>query len=657
MSTEVFTTSVVLSSCNISDIDYVSDDTSVDHNEACVGENINDWSLLNVGCSESRFLLNLCTCNNKESLWCFVHDNVNEKQIYCVKKNNDFGFVCNMYPPVPLFRPGSELCCIDQVQWAFEADITVAQSNCPNYQGARIKVPTDLKIDNWRALCANFEDQLILEYLEYGFPLCIDKQTLNYNTDVHNHPSATQFPSDIDAYFEKEVKHKALVGPCKNIPFPVHYSPLLSRPKPNDTRRVIVNLSSPYGDSVNDHIENGWYDGASYELKYPSLDNIVNAVDELGPDVLLSKIDVSRAFRNLRVDPYDFDVLGLNWRGMTYLDISIPMGLKTGSALCQRTTDVLRHVMASRDVRVYNYIDDVICVHKRQKADAEFETLFSLFEFLGIPINPSKVVPPSKSLTCMGINVNLETKQLTIPQEKLLEILDMCRMYANKKFITKKQLQSLLGKLLYLHRCVPPARIFVNRLLNTLRKASTRIIMDSKMKKDIAWFESFLIQFNGKVMFQHGRLEVPVFVDASLSGMGAWWDGHAYAVSRHIPATWNLNITQLEMLNVLILLRTFGAMWVNQAIHVHIDNQAVVYALKHGRIKDEFMQAVARSIWLIAAAKDIQITCSHIAGSSNSKADILSRLFENRGSVNLDLVGQCTWWPVHGKYFYPNNFI
>ena len=69
------------------------------------------------------------------------------------------------------------------------------------------------------------------------------------------------------------------------------------------------------------------------------------------------------------------------------------------------------------------------------------------------------------------------------------------------------------------------------------------------------------------------------------------------------------------------------------------------------------MQAVARSIWLIAAAKDIQITCSHIAGSSNSKADILSRLFENRGSVNLDLVGECTWWPVHGKYFYPNNFI
>ena len=75
--------------------------------------------------------------------------------------------------------------------------------------------------------------------------------------------------------------------------------------------RIIVNLSSPYGNSVNDRISNEVYDGTEFELKYPSVDNIVNAIHELGPDVLLSKIDVSRAFRNLRVDTGDFDLLGL----------------------------------------------------------------------------------------------------------------------------------------------------------------------------------------------------------------------------------------------------------------------------------------------------------------------------------------------------------
>ena len=58
-----------------------------------------------------------------------------------------------------------------------------------------------------------------------------------------------------------------------------------------------------------------------------------------------------------------------------------------------------------------------------------------LFEFLGIPINSKKVVKPSKSLTCMGIDVNLETKQLTVPQDKLLKILDLSHPYGCKSDI------------------------------------------------------------------------------------------------------------------------------------------------------------------------------------------------------------------------------
>ena len=81
---------------------------------------------------------------------------------------------------------------------------------------------------------------------------------------------------------------------------------------------------------------------------------------------------------------------------MSYLDVSVPMGMKMGSALCQGTTDILRHVMTSHGVLMFNYIDDVICVHRCQNADAEFKTLYSLFEFPGIPINPKKVFPPSE---------------------------------------------------------------------------------------------------------------------------------------------------------------------------------------------------------------------------------------------------------------------
>ena len=119
---------------------------------------------------------------------------------------------------------------------------------------------------------------MLLDYLEFGFPLCVDRSKLLFNTDVVNHYSDDQFPSDIDAYFHKEITQKAIVGPCEHIPFKTHYSPLLSGPKAGDTRRVIVNLSSPYGQAVKDCIQKDIYDNIAYTLTYHSIDNIIEAI-------------------------------------------------------------------------------------------------------------------------------------------------------------------------------------------------------------------------------------------------------------------------------------------------------------------------------------------------------------------------------------------
>ena len=605
---------------------------------------------------ETQFMDKLCNCSTKGVNWCFIHNTVKGVMDFNNGVNAQFGFISQASIPVPLFKPPVNLNRNNLLSWACDAHLLVAATGCPNYKVARVKVPTDLNIDNWRALCVNYHDKLLLEYLEYGFPLCVNRDAFVFNEHIVNHPSAVQFPDDIDTYFDKELQNRAIVGPCQDFPFQVHYSPILSRPKPDDTRRVIVNLSHPWGRAVNDHISNEVYDDVPYILKYPSVEDIVDAVDHLGGDVMLSKIDVSRAFRNLRVDPLDYDLLGLKWRGNSYLDVSVPMGMRTGSALCQRTTDVIRYVMASKGVIVRNYIDDVIAIHPRHQADQEFDTLYSLFEFLGVPINPKKVVPPTRVLTCMGICVDVDARQLTIPHEKILEIVDTCRLFLTRSYVTKRQLQSLLGRLLYIHRCVHAARIFVNRLLNNLRKATGRIVLNDEMKQDLSWFVQFLTKANGRVMFNDARNKLDVFVDASLSGMGLYWDNNVYAVSRHVLATQGLSITQLEFLNVLIAIRTFAKNWTGQCIRLHVDNKAVVYALQNARIRDSYMQQVARSIWLLLATYDIKVECTHIPGKDNVKADILSRVFE-RGVINDQLFHHCTWWPVNGCHFYPNVFI
>ena len=68
------------------------------------------------------------------------------------------------------------------------------------------------------------------------------------------------------------------------------------------------------------------------------------------------------------------------------------------------------------------------------------------------------------------------------------------------------------------------------------------------------------------------------------------------------------------------------------------------------------MQAVARSVWPVAAIKYFKLTCSHIPGVDNGKADILSRVFEGNLS-DLKQFEECIWWPVQGHYCYPNIFV
>ena len=203
----------------------------------------------------------------------------------------------------PLFKPTTDLHNWNTLQWAIQAHRIVKNTGEYNYQHARIRVPTELHINNWRQLCSNYHDPLLLDYLEFGFPLCIDRSKLKFTEFVDNHHSAVNFPHDMDAYFTKELSHKTIVGPCINLPFKVHHSPMLSRPKVNDTRRVIVNLSHPYGNSINDCISNQCHDGIVFNLKYPTVDSIIDAIREKDGDVLLSKIDISRAFRNLRLAP------------------------------------------------------------------------------------------------------------------------------------------------------------------------------------------------------------------------------------------------------------------------------------------------------------------------------------------------------------------
>ena len=99
----------------------------------------------------------------------------------------------------------------------------------------------------------------------------------------------------------------------------LHCSSLLTRPKDEVKRRIILNLSHPQGRSLNDNVDKARFYNRHFSLKLVSVDDIVQESLAFN-NPLIFKIDVSRAFRNLRVDPVDILKLCIIWHGSLYLD-------------------------------------------------------------------------------------------------------------------------------------------------------------------------------------------------------------------------------------------------------------------------------------------------------------------------------------------------
>ena len=579
----------------------------------------------------------------------------NKKFGFLAHDNTDFTFIGPDRPSLPL----------NSIQDYLKVSRTIRETGLPNYNMARFPIESDLNIEAWEKYLRHYDNKRLLQYLKYGFPLSIINPDKLNNTNVTNHFSALQFPGAVEQYLQKEIQCGAMLGPFDHIDCPhYHCSPLLTRPKESNRRRVILNLSYPAGASLNDAVTRDLFDNLNFTLKFPTVDNVLHSVRSIKGQAMLAKIDISRAFRNLRVDPADAAKFGIKWKDKYYLDRAVAFGWIHGSGAFQMTSDAIVHIMSKENCHVFAYIDDFILVAEANDAYRQFNKLSGIFEELGLPMNAEKRSPPTRLLTCLGITFDLDKNSLYIEKDKLAEIYEECRSVRAKATLSRRQFQSLLGKLIYLHKCIIPARIFINRILTLFRDNShtKRIKLTKEFFQDIDWFIAFLPSFSGetKIFKNDIRSLSTLHIDACLTGVGGIWDNKVYAAP--IPKFENFcpTITPLEMINVLIALRLWAKLWAHSMVTVHCDNLAVVQVINSGKTRDKFLGVCIRNLWLITASHDIQLNLVHIEGKKNSLADALSRIYSAKGipcALLAHLRNNFEWERIPQQYFNLNLWI
>ena len=438
-------------------------------------------------------------------------------------------------------------------------------------------------------------------------------------------------PEAVTEYLQREV----LLGrmwkiPLTILPRGVHISPLGMIPKKNKPGkwRLIVDLSSPHGTSINDGIDT---DRSS--LSYASVDHLAALVVSTGRGCFLVKADIKEAYRMVPVHPQDQHLLGVQWESAVYIDKVLPFGLRSAPKIFSAVADAVQWILGNNGIRKgLHYLDDFILVAKSlQLAERQKDILLSVFRKLNIPMEESKLEGPSPCLSFLGIEVDTASFQLRLPHDKLANLKVSLSDNIQRRTMAKKDLQKLTGLLQFATKVVRPGRPFLRRLYAMQEIGSHPnhfIRLNLPARADIMWWYLFVEEWNGVSLLWDLGLQKPnleVYTDASGTwGCGAFLDPMWFQLQwsdRLIP----LSIAVKEMFPVVLATATFGHQWAGKVIQFVVDNMAVVDVIKATYSKDLHMMHLIRLLVFFASKYNFWFTATHIPGRLNVAADALSR--------------------------------
>ncbi len=494
-------------------------------------------------------------------------------------------------------------------------------------------IVTPLHWREWNTSLAKHPDRSFANFVVSGIQggFCIG---FNYSHSckkaTRNMQSAKAGQSIVREYLAKECAEGRILGPFIEHSLPqLQVSRLEVVPKHTLGQwRLIVDLSSPEGHSVNDGISK-----SLCSLSYVSVDTAAKMVARLGRGSLLAKVDIRSAYRMIPIHPDDRWPLGMRWEGSVFVETALPFSLRSAPKLFPAVADALEWIVRQEGVRsIQHYLDDFLIAGPPGglECDRSLTTLLAAFERLGVPVATQKLEGPTTVLTFLGIEVDTVAMQLRLPQEKLVELRELVASWRNRQLCIKKELQSLTGKLQHACSVVKPGRSFLRRLFELqagTKKDHHHIPLCSAARSDIMWWHIFLESWNGVSMQPHSSLELTIhhiYTDATGSfGCDAIW-GTQWLLYVWPRSFGQKAIATQELLPIIMACMMWGPWWKDSQVVVHCDNQATVCVINSGYSRDKDMMHMMRCLFFIRAYWGIHVRAEHIPGEQSTLADAVS---------------------------------
>ena len=470
--------------------------------------------------------------------------------------------------------------------------------------------------------------------LTYGFDIGVSDTPQPSTTS--NHKSARDHATEVSVAISKELRNGHMAGPFANPPWPdLHCSPLGARIKDDGSYRLITDLSYPKGESVNDFISK-----EDFSVQYSKFDAATNLVRLRGRNCLMCKMDIKHAFRVLPVHPSQWKFLGTRWLDYYFVDFRLPFGLRSSPGIFTRFADAVCWIIQNVYGLPYSvhYSDDffIITLH-RNSAIHDFQLALQAFKDLGIPVAPDKTVGPTTRLPYLGVQIDSADLSMSVPDDKVNELLSLLTSWCKRRKCTKTELLSLTGKLSDVCKVVEPGRIFVRRLFDLAHSVTAghhHITLNADARGDIQWWWDFLPTWRRTTIIPENYIirdtDIRLSSDACKLGFGAVY-GNSWIQAKWPPTMAALttgqaiDIDYLELFAIYAACATWGHLWAGKRIVISTDNKPITDIWQLGTSKSKPIMVLIRNIFLEAANSQFSLSFKYIPGKLNITADVLSR--------------------------------
>ena len=541
------------------------------------------------------------------------------------------------------------------------------------------------------AISTRFPDALTLKKvyvdLKYGAKIGCEGAYRNPSSATNAPGAHENGPLVTDAIADWITKGFAY-GPValSEVPVNAKFSGIMTRPKPTGSVRIILNLSAPFGSSVNEGI-----DKALFPASMASTTRWLRCLHKAGRRARFCKIDWSDAYKHIAVHSEDTDLQWFQWGGMAFKELCLIFGSVSSAGIFDRTNKVVIHI-----VQVLSQLDpDLICqvLDDCCAASPEHSPLIDRFDTyfyevvadLGIKLaprdDPEKSFAPCQRGTVLGIEYDSVAWVWALPEDKLLRLLHTIKNCLEVDFLRQDQIWSLSGKIINVKPLVPSGRFNINHIVKANAYSlyrSAMVPVTADMKRQLHFWFSMLQVCAGRGTLPDPDASLPpwainVYTDAaggssSSVGHGAgvvselWWSfipwskainlGHPSPSGRSLARV----MSALELVGPLLAISGGYSFCKNSAVKIWVDNVGSVFIWKKGYSNScPLSTTLVKAIAIVAAGLGCRVDIVKITRCSTplaSMADALSKGAFSRfwslanASSSLSLPSDPGWVPV-----------